>query len=65
MEAGGLKPNTWQRFERLSSAWNQAKLVLGDQPEVARALADFRARQTEEVARNDDPRVDISSTGFA
>ena len=42
-----------------------AAAMLGDQPEVARALADFRARQTEEVARNDDPRIDISSTGFA
>lgn len=29
VNAGGLKPNTWQRFERLSSAWNQAKLGMG------------------------------------
>ncbi|RNI17903.1 hypothetical protein EFY87_19055 [Flexivirga caeni] len=35
VDAGGLKPNTWQRFERLSSAWNRAKLVLGDQPDGA------------------------------
>ncbi len=35
VDTGGLKPNTWQRFERLSSAWNQAKLVLGDQPDGA------------------------------
>lgn len=35
VDAGGLKPNTWQRFERLSSAWNQAKLVLGDEPDGA------------------------------
>ncbi|WP_454158839.1 recombinase family protein [Microbacterium lacticum] len=35
VDAGGLKPNTWQRLERLSSAWNQAKLVLGDQPDGA------------------------------
>lgn len=35
MEAGGLKPNTWQRFERLSSVWNQAKLVLVDEPDGA------------------------------
>lgn len=35
MDAGGLKPNTWQRFERLSSVWNQAKLVLGDEPDGA------------------------------
>ena len=34
MDAGGLKPNTWQRFERLSSAWNQAKLSVGDAPLV-------------------------------
>lgn len=34
VDAGELKPNTWQRFERLSSAWNQAKLVLGDEPDV-------------------------------
>src|SRR5699024_7727124 len=26
VDAGGLKPNTWQRFERLSSAWCQARL---------------------------------------
>lgn len=26
VDAGGLKPNTWQRFERLSSAWSQARL---------------------------------------
>lgn len=31
MDAGGLKPNTWQRFERLSSAWIQAKLADGDE----------------------------------
>lgn len=30
MDAGGLKPNTWQRFERLGSAWNQAKLGVAD-----------------------------------
>lgn len=29
VDAGGLKPNTWQRFERLSSAWEQAKLCMG------------------------------------
>lgn len=33
MDAAGLKPNTWQRFERLSSAWNQAKLRIGDEPD--------------------------------
>ncbi|CEG91139.1 Putative uncharacterized protein [Propionibacterium freudenreichii] len=35
MDASGLKPNTWQRFERLGSAWKQAKLGLGDEPEAA------------------------------
>ena len=35
MDAGGLKPNTWQRFERLGSAWEQAKLGLGDEPQDA------------------------------
>ena len=35
VDAGGLKPNTWQRFERLSSAWNQAKLGIGDEPQGA------------------------------
>lgn len=25
MGTGGLKPITWQRFERLSAAWEQAK----------------------------------------
>ena len=32
VDAGGLKPNTWQRFERLDSAWQQAKLGIGDEP---------------------------------
>ncbi len=32
---GGLKPSTWQLFEWLSSAWNQAKLVLHDEPDGA------------------------------
>lgn len=35
VDEGGLKPNTWQRFERLGSAWQQAKLVLGDEPDGA------------------------------
>lgn len=35
MDAGGLKPNTWQRFERLSAAWNQAKLGIAEKPEDA------------------------------
>ena len=34
VDAAGLKPNTWQRFERLRSAWNQAKLGVGDTPLV-------------------------------
>lgn len=32
VDAGGLKPNTWQKFERLSSAWNRAKLGFEDAP---------------------------------
>ncbi|MFV0252601.1 MAG: hypothetical protein ACK5H2_04625, partial [Beutenbergiaceae bacterium] len=32
VDAGGLKPNTWQRFERLGSAWQQAKLGIEDEP---------------------------------
>ena len=35
VDAGGLKPNTWQRFERLGAAWEQAKLDLGDEPQGA------------------------------
>ena len=35
VDAAGLKPNTWQRFERLGSAWEQAKLGLGDEPQDA------------------------------
>lgn len=31
-DLGGLKPNTWQRFERLRSAWKQAKLSVGSAP---------------------------------
>jgi 5-(carboxyamino)imidazole ribonucleotide mutase len=34
-----------------------AAMLAHDDGEVARALADFRARQTEEVAANDDPRA--------
>lgn len=30
VDLGGLKPNTWQRFERLGSAWEQARLGIGD-----------------------------------
>lgn len=33
VDAGGLKPNTWRRFERLGSAWEQAKLDVGDEPQ--------------------------------
>src|SRR5699024_11803070 len=33
VDAGGLKPNTWRRFERLSSTWNLAKLGVGDTPD--------------------------------
>ncbi len=35
VDAGGLKPNTWQRFERLSSAWNHAKLRIVHEPHAA------------------------------
>ncbi|MCD9030700.1 5-(carboxyamino)imidazole ribonucleotide mutase [Luteimonas sp. Y-2-2-4F] len=42
-----------------------AAAMLGDRPEIARALAAFRARQTEDVAGNDDPRADVRPPGFA
>ena len=42
-----------------------AAAMLVDQPGIAQALATFRARQTEEVARNDDPRIDTPPHGFA
>ena len=29
MDAGGLSPNTWERLERLSSVWEQAKPGVG------------------------------------
>lgn len=29
VDAGGLTPNTWKRLERLSSAWEQARLGIG------------------------------------
>lgn len=32
VDAGGLKPNTWQRLDRLSSAWSQAKHALDNGP---------------------------------
>ena len=32
VDAGGLKPNTCQRFERLGTVWNQAKLGGGEEP---------------------------------
>lgn len=35
VDAGGLKPNTWQRFERLGAAWNQAKLGIAEEPKGA------------------------------
>lgn len=35
MDAGGLIPNTWQRFERLGSLWEQAKVGLGDESRSA------------------------------
>lgn len=35
MDTGGLKPNTWQRFERLGSAWEQAKLGINCVPQGA------------------------------
>ena len=35
VDAGGLKPNTWQRFERLGTAWEQVKIGLGDEPQEA------------------------------
>ena len=35
MDTGGLKPNIWQRFERLGSAWEQVKLGVEDDPEGA------------------------------
>lgn len=35
VDAGGLKPNTWQQFERLSSSWNQAKLRFAEKPDGA------------------------------
>lgn len=35
VDAGGLKPNTWQRFERLGTAWDQVKLGLVDEPQGA------------------------------
>lgn len=31
MDEGGLNPNIWQRFERLGSAWEQAKLGLDNE----------------------------------
>jgi DNA invertase Pin-like site-specific DNA recombinase len=33
VDAGGLKPNTWQRFERLGSAWEKAKRDIDEEPE--------------------------------
>jgi len=35
VDAGGLKPNTCQRFERLGSAWEQAKLGVDDESQEA------------------------------
>lgn len=42
MDAGGLKPNIWQRFERLGSAWIQAKRGITDSARGAQA-DDFEA----------------------
>ena len=41
VDAGGLSPNTWERLERLSAAWEQAKHGLesegpqAPEPEIA------------------------------
>ena len=36
VDAGGLSPNTWERLERLSSAWEQAKPGVGsEEPRAA------------------------------
>lgn len=32
VDAGGLKPNIWHRFERLDSAWELVRLGVGDDP---------------------------------
>ncbi|WP_058835273.1 5-(carboxyamino)imidazole ribonucleotide mutase [Luteimonas abyssi] len=42
-----------------------AAAMLHDQPEVLAALAAFRTRQTDDVARHDDPRVELPAKGFA
>ncbi|MDK8347287.1 MAG: hypothetical protein QP780_10615 [Brevibacterium sp. UMB1308B] len=31
VDAGGLSPNTWERIERLSSMWEQAKQGVGSE----------------------------------
>ena len=36
MDAGGLSPNTWERLERLSSTWEEARRVgTNEEPPVA------------------------------
>ena len=42
MDTGGLKPNIWQRFEHLGSAWIQAKRGITDSVQGTRA-DDFEA----------------------
>src|SRR5690606_784805 len=37
VDTGGLKPNTLQQFDRLSSAWNQARRGLADATPAARS----------------------------
>lgn len=67
MDAGGLKPNTWQRFERLGSAWERAKLGVGDEPQDAveddpRVVANPRRRARTPLT---DSQVDAIRTARA
>ncbi|WP_146132946.1 hypothetical protein [Knoellia remsis] len=42
VDGGGLKPNIWQRFERLDSAWIQARRATAD-TKLSADTADFEA----------------------
>lgn len=52
VDAGGLSPNTWERLERLSSAWEQARLGIererpqGTEPESGVVMNPTRRSQT-------------------
>lgn len=63
MDAGGLKPNTWQRLKRLSSVRNQAKLgVLGEPDDAANDEPGVVAKRSRRAKVGDRKTHNTSTT---